>query len=100
MERKCGPARRLEHRPARDAPLAHGLDVEVGAAERAHQPEPQWQVGLGAARSGDVADVDDVLPAELMFSPSESVLPAKSDGGMPFEKSSGFETSIRILKPV
>src|SRR5688572_22726700 len=46
-------------------PSADELEVEVGGAEGAPQAHPQGQPGLRAPRGGDVAQIDDVLPAEL-----------------------------------
>src|SRR6266511_2626746 len=53
--------------PRRASPEArsgHDGDVEHGRLQGAHQADPQGDVHLHAARGGDVAEVDDVLPPE------------------------------------
>ena len=66
--------------------LPHDLELEVGVAERHHQADPDRQQRLGATRRGDVAQVDDVAPAEPLGQQAadlglrRGVVPADADG--------------------
>src|SRR5688500_18987117 len=46
---------------------AHDLEVEQGCAQRAHEPYPDREQHLCAARRGDIAKVDHVAPAEPLL---------------------------------
>src|SRR4030095_5574565 len=49
-----------------DSPLPGNLDIEGRRAKRPPQGEPEWKIALRCARARDIAQIDDVAPAERL----------------------------------